>query len=101
MFTTLLSFTILISNPCFESPTPNHGIEAFCEEDKKYAVVATTRGLYDYAVNCRIEATCIGSCSISYVEVATSYGYERVSHMSDFNGGYQFSYEGYTYYFSF
>ena len=71
------------------------------EGGKKYAVVASTKGMFDYAVNCRVEATCFGSdCSVQYVEVATSYGYKRVSHTS-WDGEYSFNYEGYTYYFRF
>ena len=71
------------------------------EGGEKYAVVASTKGWYDYAVNCRVEATCFGSsCSVSYVEVATDNGYKRVSH-SGWGGEYSFSYGGHTYYFTF
>ena len=70
-------------------------------EDTKYAVVASTKGYLDYAVNVRVEASCYGNiCSVSYAEVATSRGYERVN-LSSFNGEYSFYYDGYTYYFTF
>ena len=105
LLNTLLSISLLFSSGIttdvnLQDLQNNNEIE-LSEGGKKYAVVATTKGLYDYAVNCRVEATCYGSsCSVSYVEVATSYGYQRVSH-SSYGGEYSFSYDGYTYYFSF
>ena len=78
----------------------NSEIELY-EGGQKYAVVASTKGIFNYAVNCRVEGMCIGSsCSVSYVEVATDNGYERVSHMG-WGDEYSFSYGGHTYYFTF
>jgi hypothetical protein len=70
--------------------------------ETKYAVIATTKGIFDYAVNVRVDAYCIGnSCSVNYAEVASGSGYKRVSLIGPFNGEYSFSWEGHTYYFSF
>lgn len=72
--------------------------------EKEYAVIASTRKSWgeQYALNCVVEATCYGqSCSIFSVKVATSEGYVKVNHTSDWAGGYMFTYKGETYYFDF
>lgn len=100
MFSLLLSSLLLSATPTIE----NNASQVLTEvvEDKKYAVIATTKGLYDYAVNVRVDAICMGnSCSVSYAEVATGSGYRRVSLIGPFDGEYSFSHDGHTYYFSF